>query len=104
MISKIIHFFTSDIFTLREKDLRPFQAFLVRYLRIFVLAIHGFIKDRCSLRASALTYYSLLSMVPVFAMAFGIAKGFGLENFIQKEIISIAETANWPSEIVDRIL
>lgn len=104
VISKIIHFFTSDIFTLREKDLRPFQAFLVRYLRIFALAIHGFIKDRCSLRASALTYYSLLSIVPVFAMAFGIAKGFGLENFIQKEIISIAETANWPSEIVDRIL
>ncbi len=56
------------------------------------------------MRASALTYYSLLSIVPVFAMAFGIAKGFGLENFIQKEIISIAETANWPSEIVDRIL
>lgn len=104
MISKIIHFFTSDIFTLREKDLRPFHAFLIRYLRIFVLAIHGFIKDGCSLRASALTYYSLLSIVPVFAMAFGIAKGFGLENFIQKEIISIAETANWPSEIVDRIL
>ncbi|MBP1746306.1 MAG: putative ribonuclease [Deltaproteobacteria bacterium] len=104
IISKVIHFFTSDIFSLRIKDLRPFQAFLVRHLRIFVLAIHGFIKDGCSLRASALTYYSLLSIVPVFAMAFGIAKGFGLENFIQKEIIGIAETANWPAEIVDRIL
>jgi membrane protein len=104
VISKIIHFFTSEIFLLREQDFQPFQAFLIHYLRIFVLAIHGFIKDGCSLRASALTYYSLLSIVPVFAIAFGIAKGFGLENCIQKEIISIAETANWPSEIVDRIL
>jgi membrane protein len=104
VISKVIHFFTSDIFSLQKKDLPPFQAFFVGYLRIFALAIHGFIKDGCSLRASALTYYSLLSIVPVFAMAFGIAKGFGLENFIQKEIASIAQTANWPVEIVDRIL
>ncbi|MBP1734709.1 MAG: ribonuclease, partial [Deltaproteobacteria bacterium] len=86
MISKVIRFFTSDIFYLRLKDLHPVQAFFVRYLRIFILAVQGFLRDDCAMRASALTYYTLLSMVPVVAMAFGIAKGFGLQELIQKLI------------------
>ena len=104
MISKVIRFFTSDIFSVRLKDLRPVQAFFVRYLRIFILAVQGFLKDDCAMRASALTYYTLLSIVPVVAMAFGIAKGFGLQELIQKQIIQVAEGANWPEDIVVKIL
>lgn len=46
----------------------------------------GFLKDECSLRASALTYYSLLSIVPVVAVLFGIAKGFGFEEALRQDI------------------
>jgi membrane protein len=104
MISKVIRFFTSDIFSIRLKDLGPVRAFPVRCLRILILAIQGFLKDDCAMRASALTYYTLLSMVPVVAMAFGIAKGFGLQELIQKQITQIAEGANWPEDIVMKIL
>jgi membrane protein len=104
MFSKVIRFFTSDIFSVRLKDLRPVQAFFIRYLRIFILAVQGFLKDDCAMRASALTYYTLLSIVPVVAMAFGIAKGFGLQELIQKQIIQVAEGANWPEDIVVKIL
>jgi 2,4-dienoyl-CoA reductase (NADPH2) len=34
------------------------------------------------LRASARTFYTLLSAVPVLAMIFGIAKGFGLARVL----------------------
>lgn len=50
-------------------------------------AVREFKQDRCALRASALTYYSLLSIVPVMAMAFGIAKGFGFEKLLEKELM-----------------
>ena len=63
------------------------QVFLIRQLRILTLAIKGFYEDRVQLRASALTYYTLLSIVPIIAMAFGIAKGFGFENFLRKQIL-----------------
>lgn len=104
MISRVIRFFTSDIFSIRLRDLRPLNAFCVRYLRVFILAVQGFLKDDCAMRASALTYYTLLSMVPVVAMAFGIAKGFGLQELIQKQITQVAEGANWPEDIVVKIL
>jgi len=56
--------------------------------RCLVISARGFREDRCMLRASALTYYTLLSIVPVMAMAFGIAKGFGFEKLLEKEVMA----------------
>ena len=39
-----------------------------------------------SLHATALSLFSVLSVVPILALAFGIAKGFGLEVMMQEEI------------------
>jgi len=58
-----------------------------KYAKIFLLAMRGFQQDHCSLRASALTLYSLLSVVPVMALAFGIAKGFGFEKILEKQLL-----------------
>jgi len=51
--------------------------------RVLVLTVRKFIQDNCTLHASALTFYSLLSVVPLAAMAFGIAKGFGFQKRLQ---------------------
>jgi len=48
--------------------------------------VKGFINDDCYEKASALAYYSLLSVVPILAVLFAIAKGFGLENALEAEI------------------
>jgi len=48
---------------------------------------YGFIRDDCYARASALTFYSLLSIVPLLAVAFGIAKGFGFEKILESQIV-----------------
>jgi membrane protein len=83
------------------------KTLLVRQLRIIVLAARGFSNDKVQLRASALTFYSLLSVIPVVAIAFAIAKGFGLDQNLgqlitdkfqtnqelMKEILKIATTA-----------
>jgi len=83
-ISKAIQFITTDIWRIRAGDLSRNRSFLIRLLRILILTIRGIIEDRWHLRASALTYYSLLSIVPVVAMVFGIAKGFGFEKALEK--------------------
>lgn len=63
------------------------KSFLFKQMRIFVLAARGFSNDKVQLRASALTFYSLLSIIPVAAIAFAIAKGFGLDQKLQQMII-----------------
>jgi membrane protein len=86
------------------KDLPPIQALLIRYLRIILLALRGFVRDNCQKTASVLTYYSLLNLVPVVAVAFAMAKGFGLEKLIEKQILQMAEKANWQADITNQII
>ena len=63
------------------------KVFIFRQLRIIVLAARGFSTNKVQLRASALTFYSLLSVIPVAAIAFAIAKGFGLDANLEEIII-----------------
>jgi membrane protein len=85
-IRQIIQFVKVDIWRIRLKDLPFGQSFLIRQLRVLILAVRGFDEDRCMLRASSLTFYTLLSIVPVVAMFFGIAKGFGFEKVLEREL------------------
>jgi len=86
MFSNIINFIQVDIWRIRLKGLPFIKALNIRLLRIVLLAIRKFHEDKCLLRASALTFYSLLSIGPVAALAFGIAKGFGLETLLEKQL------------------
>jgi len=84
--SKIINFIEKDIWKIRLKDYSRSKSFFIRQLRILILAVRGFFEDNCILRASSLTFYSLLSIVPVVAMAFGIAKGFGFQKLLEQQL------------------
>lgn len=50
-------------------------------------AAGDFRRDQCALRASALCLHTLLAIVPVMAMAFGIAKGFGFREYLEHEVM-----------------
>ena len=104
MISKIRHFLSIGIWEIRLTEINLFKAVLIRWLRVFLFASREFYQDKCPERASALTYYSLLSIVPVIGLVFGIAKGFGLEKIIQDQIEQFAQRGGWQVEAVDRIL
>lgn len=64
------------------------RGFVIRYLRTIILAAKGFNQDKVQLRAASLTFYTLLSVIPMAAIAFGIAKGFGLEADLERELIN----------------
>lgn len=59
-----------------------------RYFNLFPLSLRGYIYNNCQFHASALTLYTLLGFVPILALAFGFAKGFGVENFLREQIIA----------------
>ncbi len=83
---KLANFFIHDIWQLSKEDLNRPKGLLLKPIRIVLLTIRGYVKDNCALQASALTFYTLLSIVPVVAMAFGIAKGFGLEQRLESQL------------------
>ena len=104
MLSRILYFFKTGIWEVRSKDLPPVEAFFIKYLRMILLASKGFMRDNCQKTASVLTYYALLNVVPVIAVAFAMAKGFGLEKLIEKQILQMAAKANWQTDITTQII
>ena len=69
-------------------DISRGKSFVIRQLRIIVLAARGFMNDRVQLRASSLTLYTMLSLIPFVAIAFGIAKGFALDQKLQELLVN----------------
>ncbi|HER09546.1 MAG TPA: YihY/virulence factor BrkB family protein [Bacteroides sp.] len=108
MYKKIRTFFREEIWShdLTSKSRR--RTFLIRQSRIYILAVKGFFEDRASLRAAALTYFTMLSIVPIFAIAFAIARNFGFEDRMHEVITNSMqgqeEIMNWVTNLVDSFL
>jgi membrane protein len=88
LFKRITHFLNYKLWHVRLDKLNKKHSFLFKQLRIFTLAIKGFNEDNCMLKATALTYYTLFSIVPVIALAFAIAKGFGYQETLQQQILN----------------
>jgi len=84
---RIMRFIRQDLWRIRQQSLSRKKSFFIKQLRVIILTLRGFYEDECGLRASALTLYSLLSIVPVLAMAFGVAKGFAMEKLLENELL-----------------
>ncbi len=74
---KIKKFFKKEIW------IRP--GILYSSLRIFLSSIN-FIYNKGFDKASTLTFYTLLSIVPIFAIAFGIAQSLGFANTLTEQV------------------
>ena len=99
-----INFVTVDVWRVKLEDMPFGKSFFIKQLRIFLLTLRGFDEDKCLLRASSLTFYSLLSIVPVMAMLFGIAKGFGYEKLLQDKIREFASDIPGQKEVLTKII
>lgn len=108
IIQTITQFFEKDIWKIPTKDRHPVFSFLVRQGRILFIAAKGFNKDKIQIRASALSFYTMLSIVPILAMIFGIAQGFGfdegLSNFLKERLQGQQEVLTVLLGFVDRYL
>ena len=103
-IKDLYDFLTYGIWRIKLIDLPKKRQLLIAQLRTISLSIRGFKDDNCVLRASSLTFFSLLSIVPVFAMAFGVAKSFNLQEMLENQLRSAFEGMKGNEEVLARIL
>lgn len=104
MVSGIMDFLQNGIWKADLEKYSPVKAWLLRILRIIIMAAVRFEKDDCQRSASVLTYYSLLNIIPLFAVLFAIAKGFGLEKLIVRQITQLGTDLNWQGDITAKIV
>ena len=86
-IKKLVEFVSEKLWKVRLNKVDKRQGVLIRNTRVISLAFKGFKEDNCLTYATALTFYTLFSIVPVLALIFAIAKGFGYEKNLQEQIL-----------------
>ena len=59
---------------------------LARLVRVLHIVARGFRDDRCALHASALTFYSLMAIIPLLAFSLSVAKGVGAGELVEEKI------------------
>lgn len=73
-----------DIWSIGKGDVSKMRFLFYSILKKLLLAIEFTTTKRITSAAAALTYSTLLAIVPIFAVVFGIARGFGYNKYIEE--------------------
>jgi len=79
-----------------RRERRRLGRFLFRLLQVSFLVGKGFLDNKCFLRASALSYTTLLSLVPLLAFVFSILKGLGVDDRVRPLVMEKIAAAQQP--------
>ncbi len=83
LIDRSRNFLDHELWEMDATDKPWWRRALINQGQILALVVRGFISDGCMLRASALTFTTLLSLVPLLALVFSVLKGFGVQNELE---------------------
>ena len=85
-IATLWKFLTYDIWRITEDEVTKTTFSLYNIIKTIYLCINRFTKDRLVNKASALTYSTLLAIVPILAIVFAIARGFGFDTLMEIQL------------------
>ena len=83
MLKRLIQFLKVDIWQVQREDISPLRYLLYEVIKKVLLAVEYFTTKRMMDSAAALTYSTLLAIVPIMAVVFAIARGFGYNKYIE---------------------
>ncbi len=85
----IYHFLMYDIWRITDGEVTAAKKRIITTIKVFYLSIRGFFEDKIFSKSAALTYYTLLSIVPILALVIAIGKGFGVQYYLEQQFITI---------------
>ncbi len=83
-LMKVWKFVTDDIWDIEVSSLSSVHRMGVKFIRVVHIVFKGFRDDQCPLHASALTFSTLMSLVPVLAVSLALARGLGAGDSVER--------------------
>ncbi len=83
-MSKLIHFLKVDIWRVQRDEVSAVRFFFYKLLKMLLLTVEWFLDKKMFVAAASLTYSTLLAIVPIIAVVFAIARGFGYNIYIEQ--------------------
>ena len=89
-LSEFLTYFTDTIFRRDVNEWRnPVVRWLVQQYRLLFYTARGLLEHGTIVRSAALTFYTLMSLVPIVAVVFAIVKGFGLAEGLTENLYAL---------------
>lgn len=99
-IKEITTFFTDTAFRRKEYD-NSVVRWAVNQYKLLFYTVQGLSAHGTMVRTAALTFYTLISLVPVAALVFAVLKGFGLADALVESLYSVVPQI---PEVVDYVV
>lgn len=107
-IKRVIRFVTEDIWRITDDELTKVPHMVISILKTINLSLRRFNEDNLPIKSAALTFNTILSIVPLLALLFAIIRGFGFANLLETELFKTIpierETLEQALIFVDRYL
>ena len=101
-IPDIITFFSEGIFRLKPEQIRnPFLRWAARQYKLLFYTVQGLSTHGTMVRSAAMTFYTLISIVPIVALVFAVLKGFGMTEDLVQNLYSLLPQL---PEVVDYVV
>ena len=89
-LRQLFTYFTDTIFRQDVNEWRnPVVRWLVQQYRLLFYTARGLVEHGTLVRSAALTFYTLMSLVPILAVVFAVVKGFGLTDGLVENLYGI---------------
>src|SRR3989339_892682 len=85
-------FVSEGIWEIEMNSLSRLKRLGINFIRIVFLVFKGFQDNECPLHAASLTYSSLMSIVPILALALAILRGLGAGEWAEQRIVQSIAT------------
>jgi membrane protein len=89
-------FLADEVWDVELSSLSSLGRLGVKIVRVLQLVVKGFQQDECPLHASALTFNTLMSIVPVLALSLALARGLGDEQTAKNRIRGVV--SEWTAQ------
>ena len=98
---KLINFFSEEIWDLEMEELSKAKARFIKYAKVCIITAKTYAQQKIGPQAVALSYFSVMALVPFLAIVFGITGGLGLDGLLKEYLY-----ANFSSNqgLIDKIL
>lgn len=98
---KLINFFSEEIWDLEMEELSKAKARFIKYAKVGIITAKTYAQQKIGPQAVALSYFSVMALVPFLAIVFGITGGLGLDGLLKEYLY-----ANFSSNqvMIDKVL
>jgi len=86
LVARALAFLRRGQWEMQTENLSAVRRVALKALRFVSLVIDGFKRNKCPLHAGALTFHSLMALVPILVLALALARTFGVGDIARRQI------------------